>query len=229
MGNNDYMPKRESNPKGFFEDKEVNDINEAILSKILPNRPTFLGKWLFRSIPLHNQRWLSRVPVGTKVRSSSEINARIQKLVSRTPFCFKDPRFSYTLPIWKPFLNKNVFVCVFRNPNDTALSILKECKYDQALYSLSINLKRALQIWELMYKHILEVHRHNGEWLFLHYDQIFNQEGLEKLQSFTGAILDYSFPDASLNRTHADMPINGRVLPVYRQLCGLSGYNDPST
>ncbi|RME58681.1 sulfotransferase family protein, partial [Candidatus Parcubacteria bacterium] len=33
-----FVPPRESNPKGFFEDHEINDINEAILKKVVPHR-----------------------------------------------------------------------------------------------------------------------------------------------------------------------------------------------
>jgi len=65
MGDHLY-PGRESNPKGFFEDPEINGINEALLAQIVPKRPRLFGRWLFRSRPLQWQRWLGRVPVGKK-------------------------------------------------------------------------------------------------------------------------------------------------------------------
>jgi len=223
MGDHLY-PGRESNPKGFFEDPEINGINEALLAQIVPQRPRCFGKWVFRSRPLQGQRWLARVPVDKKIASSPAIIERIQRVTNKEPYCFKDPRFSYTLPAWRPFLKKTVFVCVFRDPASTALSILKECKDASYLHSLSITFDQAVEVWNLMYRHILEVHRHEGEWLFLHYNQVLSGEGIERLETFVDARVDYSFPDATLRRSFSDNPVSEEHRKVYQQLCKLAEY-----
>ena len=34
----DYITPRDSNPKGFFEGREVNDINEKLLQRVVPTK-----------------------------------------------------------------------------------------------------------------------------------------------------------------------------------------------
>jgi hypothetical protein len=216
---------RESNPKGFFEDIEINSINEAILESLTPKRPLILGNIFFRHYPINWQRWLAVISVNKKINSNGNIKERIKKVVLKVPYCFKDPRFSYTLPVWRPFLENVVFLCIFRNPLDTASSILKECKRDIRLHNLSINFRGALKIWEHMYRHIIEIHCKQGDWLFLHYNQVLQGEGLKKLESFTGAHVDHAFPDPALrhHREHNHLPESIRT--VYKQLCKIAGYN----
>jgi hypothetical protein len=227
MGDHLY-PGRESNPKGFFEDPEINGINEVLVAQVVHKRPRLLGKWFFRHRPLQGQRWLACVPVGTKIPSSAAIIERIQRVTQREPYCFKDPRFSYTLSVWRPFLKNTVFVCVFRDPARTALSILKECRDAEYLHGLSISFRQALEVWNLMYRHILEVHRHEGAWLFLHYNQILTERGLDRLEAFVDASVDHSFPDASLRRSFSDNPVPEETSRLYQQLCELAEYEDPN-
>lgn len=135
----DYIRPTDSNPKGFFEGQEINDVNEKILEKIVATRSSFTTRFL-RRVPFleeivkndrpikgKGQLWLARVPLDAHVKSNSSINDQIRHQTARVPFCFKDPRFCYTLPVWRPFLDNHttVFVCVFRDPGDTIKSILQ--------------------------------------------------------------------------------------------------------
>src|SRR5690349_12501793 len=86
------VPANEANPKGFFEDDEINAINEALLAPLTPRRR-----------PAYGWRWLASVPVGTPFACPPELGQRIQAQTARAPFCFKDPRFCYTLPAWRRF------------------------------------------------------------------------------------------------------------------------------
>jgi hypothetical protein len=223
MGAN-LLLSRDANPKGFFEDAEINAINEAILARVVSKRPWLIGKWFFRDRPLLRQRWLSRVSVGKKIMLTPKIAKRIENAVKNTPYCFKDPRFSYTLPVWRPFLGDKVFIAVFRDPATTAHSMLKECRSDANLHSLYIDFRLALQSWSLMYRHILETHRKEGEWMFIHYDQAFKNDALDRMERFTGAHLDRSFPDRSLARTYSDEPVPEEMRKLYQRLCDLAGY-----
>src|SRR5215471_14327363 len=82
------IPADAANPKGYFEDDEINDINEALLAPLTPSR----------SRPACGWRWLAAVPVGTPIPCPPEITERIKAQTDQSPFCFKDPRFCYTLP-----------------------------------------------------------------------------------------------------------------------------------
>jgi hypothetical protein len=218
------LPPTASNPKGYYESVEIETINESLLSRVLPRRPRgFLGRF-FRHRPKKFQRWLARVPVGQEIPCPAEIAARIEHQTRNRPFCFKDPRFSYTLPAWRPFLQDTVFVCVFREPMATAESILKMWKHETYIQSLALNFAGALEVWELMYRHILEIHRHQGDWLFLHYDQVLTGEGIERLERLTGAKADRSFPDATLRRSVSQRPAPAAAQRVYDRLCKLAGY-----
>lgn len=217
-------PIRESNPKGQFEDREINAINETILAQLVPKRIKILGKWFFCDRPVEWQRWLARIPVSTNISSSPEITERIHKMTQREPYCFKDPRFSYTLPVWRPLLRDTIFICVFREPANTASSILKQIQNAPHLQGFSLTFEQALQVWTLMYSHIYEIHRHQGEWLFLHYNQLLTKEGLDRLEYFTGASVDRSFPDPSLRRSFSEIAASQKTLELYNNLCKLAEY-----
>jgi hypothetical protein len=214
MGDHLY-PGRDSNPKGFFEDPEINGINEDILSLVQPD-------WAHPG-----QQWLSRLPLSTSFSSTPAIDQRIRNIVRMEPFCLKDPRFSYTLPVWRPHLNNTVCICVFRDPAVTVHSILKECtKYYPAL---PMNQERALQVWALMYRHIERIHRHYCEFIFVHYDQIFDGDVQAKLERITGASLDRSFPDRALIHSVPDFTPPHEIQKLYRNLCELASRSEFST
>ena len=166
LGGTPY-PARAANPKGFFETHAVNGVNEEILASALPRHPRFEA----------GQRWLAECSLDTQFSSTPDLDARIQRLTARTPFCFKDPRFSYTVPVWRPFLGDALNLCVFRDPALTARSIVKECRTEPYLRSLRLSAERARATWNAMYTQILERHRHIGDWRFVHYEQLLTRAG----------------------------------------------------
>jgi hypothetical protein len=226
----DLYPPRESNPKGFFEGPEINGINEQILSLVAPKDIPFLARIFNRKMVEGHfaladaHRWLDRLPLGTKISSTPEINERIRKATQRAPFCFKDPRFSFTLQVWRPFLTDTVFICVFRDPAATAKSIIKECRDVDHLTKEKMDIQTALEVWTSMYQHILKIQRHEGRWLFIHFNQVLTKEGLDCIETFTGALVDRSFPESSLKRSRSDIQVPKRVQKIYNQLCELAGY-----
>ncbi len=220
----DLISPNLSNPKGFFEDREINSINELLLDGVVPRRPPILGRWFFKNRPRRGANWMAQLPVGIKIQSSSAIVDRIRNAVSREPFCFKDPRFSYTLPAWKPYLRNTGFVCVFRDPATTASSIVKESREPKYARKIVLQFEDAVNLWACLYRHILEIHRHEGEWLFLHYNQVLEGKGLQQLESFLETKVDRSFPDSSLSRSVSTKEVNGKALRLYEDLCDLAGY-----
>jgi len=223
MGNR-LSEERESNPGGNFEDIEINRINEELLAQVAPKRPNFLGNLLFRDRPVLWQRWLSRIPVGTEIPCPPSISQQIAALTQKSPYCFKDPRFSYTLPVWEPFLQNTVFVCIFREPASTALSMLNLSRKAKYLSNLSITFEQAVEVWYLMYKHILDIHSHRGNWLFMHYNQALSKDGLAKLAAFTEATVDYSYPDPSISQSSSSHSTSLAAQQTYQQLCQLADY-----
>jgi hypothetical protein len=228
----DLWDARDANPKGFFEDREINEINEDLLEPVVPRRLSLFGKTFFEHQPIKWQRWLTCLPPDVEIPSSPALIERIKKIVKREPYCLKDPRFSYTLPSWKPFLNNTVFICVFRDPVSTASSIYKECLEVPHLAhpkdGIKISKAQAMKIWTHMYQPILDRHRYQGEWLFIHYNQALTKEGLDKLEEVSRAKVDRSFPTQALSRSQSGAKAPEKSLGIYRDLCQLAGYQEPS-
>ncbi len=231
MGEKLYPPLP-SNPKGFFEWKEINQINEKILSNYGKSFASTIIKRLFKKNlvkdPGRNQRWLLSLSANVDVQGSDSSTAeRIKKVIQREPFCYKDPRFSYTLPVWKRFLKPDTaFICVFREPNVTVESILKECKSRDYLADLWIKRKSAYKVWTNIYSHILS---NNGDALdnffFIHCRQIYGETAITALSGFLNIDLKKDFVDKNLNRTTSQHPMPKKVKVIYRRLCELANYN----
>jgi hypothetical protein len=222
MGDKLWGP-RESNPLGFFEDEEINAINEELIANVTKARPSGVVGGLYRNRPTFGQRWLARVPVGTVIRSTPDLDGRMAAEAEHESFCFKDPRFCYTLPAWRPFVGDAALLCIFREPARTARSILKECETPY-LHSLSIDFDGALEVWTLMYRHVLESHRHEGEWVFVHYDQVFDGSAAPALRKALDVEPDFDFPEQSLRRSSDDGDAGAEAMEVYRELCRLASY-----
>jgi hypothetical protein len=231
MGNAVYQDANIGNPKGQFEDAEVNAINEELLGPALHAYRRAIFNKLFRRRSREDmkvryfQRWLAAIPKSVRIEASPELIERIKALTAKQPFCFKDPRFSYTLPVWRPYIGDAVNICVFRHPAVTAASILNRCKHAEYLRDLPMDTARALRVWQSMYEHILELHYPaGGDWVFLHYDQILDGTGLDRLAKRLDARIDTSFADPALRRSKPVDSIPRPVLRIYHRLCELAGY-----
>ena len=218
LGERLYLP-RTSNPKGFFEAPEVNGCNEALLAPMLEPVPAF-GP---------GQRWLGVPSEGAEPRASTEVVRRIEQLVARSPWCFKDPRFSFTLPAWRPFLHRPGrpepgLVCVFRDPRATIRSLLVECRSAHYLRNVEIDEEHARRLWLATYRTILERHAGEGDWLFVHYDQMLGPDGRQRIAAFSGAELDGEFPDPALRSHEPDGALDDECREVYEELCARAGH-----
>jgi hypothetical protein len=224
MGDNRLAP-RDTNPKGFFEDSEVNHINEELIAQHLKPPIPILGKWLRRDLR-NGQRWLATLPNDLEFHLTAGLQTRITAVTARTPYCYKDPRFCYTLPVWEPFLEDTGFICVFREPLATARSILKECRRNRRLENVRMTLRRAVDIWVAMYEHVLS-HRGDGaDWLFVHYDDVLTGDGVAKLAEFTQATVDHTFPDPRLKRSESKGSVPRQATSLYDKLCQLAEYTE---
>lgn len=229
------LPPTEGNPKGYFESREVEAVNDGLVRTMLT--PTPLEQRLAWVRPLPKQpafdtlepwvkaHWLALIPPGRTPQLKPMFRPQIEALIAHTPFCFKDPRFSYTLPAWRRYLSSDTaFICVFREPAVTAASILKEVESESYLQGITMTFEQVLQLWVYVYRHVLEIHCQQGDWLFLHYDQVLTPEGQQSISQLLDVQVDAQFPDASLQRTHSDQPVPRHVQRIYQQLCTLAGH-----
>lgn len=226
--NADYLKTNRANPKGFFEDLEVNTINEDILRKSLFEIPERFRRKFFPFYTFYRARWLACFPLYYNFRADESIRRRIKKVTELGPFCFKDPRFSYTLPVWEEHLGEQTkYLVVFREPSKTVQSIVRECRDNGALRKLKMNEKRAMKVWLYMYSHILK-HYDSGDkekWFFVHYDQAFDSEKMDQLKNFTKTALSLDFPEKQISRSvENDMKVGRKLYELYDRLNELATY-----
>lgn len=228
MGDN-LLEADSGNPKGYFEDRRVNNVNEDILDPLVPGQPLgIVGELLFPDRLKYGRRWIAEIPLEAEIPEPDGIEEEIRRLVGRRPFCFKDPRFSYTLPVWRPLLpDETGFVVVFRDPLVTARSMVKETS--RVYPRLRFDIERGLRVWTCVYRQILDRHvPEGGSWLFVHYDQFFgSREALSRLEKFSGLEVSADFPDRDLRRTQAppDVAVPSEATDLYERLCERAGYS----
>lgn len=217
----------EANPKGFFEDRGVNAINERLLAPLTPwTLPGLLSRLMPRRIGWL-QRWLAVVPVDAEIASSRSLDRRMAAATSRRPFCLKDPRFCYTLPAWRPHLGDCVFLCVFRHPAVTLTSLRRELDSAPYLRGLELDDDHLLGMWCAAYSHILDLHHVEGEWLFAHYDQVLSGACLAAWSAALGVELSSEFAEPELSRSSAGgRSVPAEALEIYARLRALADYRD---
>lgn len=229
----DLLPPTASNPKGYYESREVNLINEQLLAGLVPpagaavvlgNRSAALLRLRSRRFR-EGQRWLADIPPDAPAPAPSEQMAeRMRGCLQQTPFCLKDPRFSYTVDSWTPIRAANpVFVVVFRHPATTAMSIVDDATRTTYLRDLHVDSGLALRSWLANYRHAL-AHAEDGEWLFVHFDQILYGDGLDVVGTALGVRLDPSFRDPELDRSEPLARAPAAAVAVYAELCARAGW-----
>ncbi len=219
-----FIPVRRGCPKGFFEDREIIRINDKILFHSYPKKHPFSGLWILDYKYCTGNGWLARLGLNARLFSSKEIEERIIRAVQNEPFCYKDPRFCYTLPVWKPFLKKTFFICIFREPEISATSIIKESWDEIYMKNIPIDFSIAVEIWTLMYKHVLEKNYPYKNWIFLHYNQLFTKDSLDRLEKILKIKLNRDFIDISLKRTKSSRIVPEATKEIYNKLCQLAEY-----
>ena len=221
MGEKLHAP-RDSNPKGFFEDAAINQLNDSILSRYTPERTVINGFDYQCDAPGRGQHWLARVPTDVVVTATPEELLQIRHFVERSPFCYKDTRFCYTLHLWQGFASNAKYICVFRPPNIAVESILKECHSQPYLADFSISVNQAYEVWYLMYSHIVERFSKNGDWLFVKYEDVVTGGSISRIEEFTSLKIDDDFPEQQFSRTKTSLIVPDKVSSLYDKLLFLS-------
>lgn len=115
LGNNLMPAAKGNNERGFFEDLDIHNFNQRLISEALDN------DW-DRLEPLQLER------LGAEHRAAAQRLLQ-EKLPERRPFAFKDPRVSLLQPLWETVfdslaIDHRYLICV-RNPLSVAGSLFK--------------------------------------------------------------------------------------------------------
>jgi hypothetical protein len=217
-------PPSDANPRGYFEDAEINELNNRILLKHVPTGPLlYQGIEYLRDCPQRRNAWLARISPDTEIDAAPSDLSTIEYWTGRAPFCYKDPRFCYLLHLWRRSASGAKMLCVFRNPIIAAKSILHNCQTHPPLADFAISVNQAFELWTLCYERVLQRHASSGEWFFVDYDHILDGRALNALESFAGHTVDRSFPDRAYNRTSATFsvpPHTSRIHALLRERAG---------
>lgn len=206
-----YIAARAANPKGFFEDSEVNRINDEIIAEsiagLMRSRCAEHLPWRvkrrFGLLPLPSgTHWVARLPVGAKLRPKEGIAERILERVAHRPFCYKDPRFCYTLPTWLPHLPEGTrCITVFREPEKTIRSILREISEGDYPKWVCSTVSQAASVWCLMYRRVLALDATQVTNMVVHYDSLVDGGSHAAVEAYTGARLEREFCDRGVSRS----------------------------
>jgi len=228
---NHLHPARETNPKGFFEDVVINRINEQILdgfdyNKLNSDYPVFNKPYSPYS-PRRGHRWLTLIKPGTSIACNDDtILDQVRKAIAlKQPFAYKDPRFSYTLPVWQQFLPEDTrFICMFRNPASVIRSVIKECNTVEYLKDFYIDEELAYQVWHNSYRHLLDslTSGLREKMLFVSYEDLVEGKCQEAISAFLDVPLKSDFIEPSLNRTRPDTSYPLYIRKLHLELLDLS-------
>ena len=207
---------RDANPMGFYEDWEINAINDQILAAGVKARTMASPRWHGHSSPKDTnidqpggaQHWLLRWPLDQGLCATASQQRDMARLMRPAPFCFKDPRFSYTLDLWIEALpaahrEKLRSICVFRRPEAVVESLLRELRTEPKLHNVAVSVQGAFSIWWHHYAWILQrlAGQRRQHTLMLDYDDLFTAAGQRSLERFSGRAIRRELPQASLNRS----------------------------
>lgn len=217
----DFHASDEANPKGYFEDVDVNRLNEDLLAPFFgvgPRAP--VGKYLFPFRLTYGYRWLAELPLCATPQAGDGEAERIEAFTDEAPFCYKDPRFAYTFPAWEPHLPEDTCnLVVYRDPGETLNSLQQEGQRVGAKYRF--RQEDAMRNWTSIYTHVLLKHwKTGGDWLFVRYRDLFSEDVYDLLEDVVGVEVDREFADPSLNRQPSEEIHNTGMRAVWQELEG---------
>jgi hypothetical protein len=103
-----------ANPKGYWENKEITVINDAILRR-------YKGKW--DEPPQLAEHWEHEPSLGDLKRKACELID--ERFRGKQLWGFKDPRTCLTLPFWQGLLPEMRYVICLRHPLSVATSLAR--------------------------------------------------------------------------------------------------------
>lgn len=204
---NDLIEPDEHNPEGYFEERLVVMMNDALLN----------------DVGLH--KWFS---VASRAEVLAAAHARgdmMREIVATATPAWKDPRFSWTLEAWMELLPERprVIVCL-RSPDEVVASTLR-------YYGLAGDEPtRAVEYgWRAEYERLLEViDEHKLDAMSVDFAELNAdpEAAVAPLERFIGRKLDPGFVRRDLRHHRGGVPEHLR--DVYRRVAALGAkYRQP--
>jgi hypothetical protein len=192
-----FLPPTSQMPHGYVEDIRVNQWNNQILSQVCDYQGIFRAP----------------VDVGLDFSQATPPDPKgMAELLQRQPYAIKDPRFSFTLPVWKPFLAPNtVCLVLFRDPvGFTASAVRLKKDWD----CITDNTAALRLEWSNTYQHILA---HEDEtFIYIRYNDVLNGSVFPFLEEILGYKIDRTFIKPEL--AHAEQSCPEVLMPLYAKL-----------
>jgi hypothetical protein len=200
------------NPNGFFESQVINKINDAVIRPLMWHPP----HW-----EVH-EPWISVIGMDAKV-PSLEGRDQVKWLMARTPFCYKDPRFSITYPAWKDYLTRDcVKLITFRHPSAYVNSLLRGIKLGEWKW-MRKEPELMLASWVSIYRHIFK--NDDGQFLYFHFNELLTAEGKRRVENCLEAVIPEGLAEAELCHfpSETERVLSVEIVEVYHELCARSG------
>jgi hypothetical protein len=192
-----FLTPKVDNPKGFFEDRYINELNERIMSSVIRFTRIRPLHRVFPRIALHSNGWMALLPPNVAVQASDRQQQEIVALIQHTPYCFKDPRLSYVYPAWKPFVTDATMIVVFRHPAEVCVSVMSFFSRRKVGYSPSF----IFAVWLRVHEYILKYAQAGGRWLFVNYRDLLTGEALSHIETELQTTVNNRVIEPSLNRS----------------------------
>jgi GT2 family glycosyltransferase len=174
LGSN-FLNPSEDNPRGFFENFDIAQINEKLLT-------TMNSAWDGLS-PLSDKWWIRE---DIKIHKEEIVKVIQRELRGSVLAGFKDPRISRLLPVWKIIFEEVSmhphFVILLRNPIEVADSLRKRNGFP---------LEKSLLLW-MNYMLDAEFYTRGLPRVFVSFDDLL--KNIEKVIGRISTALNLSFP-----------------------------------
>jgi len=194
-----------SNVKGYYEDQQINNVNNQVINRMMRGTAWDQVRERFRAPVQRDARcWWMATPAKVPDVAVPPITLeRMRPNLERQPFCLKDPRFSTTLKAWMPHLPEGTrFLAVFREPGKVVDSMLRDAreKYDPPLPTRA---KDAATAYLRVYTRLLDEWSDTESWMFVDFNDLINGDAIDALEAFAQTAVDRSEIDPSISRAKA--------------------------
>jgi hypothetical protein len=214
------LPANSANPKGFWERKDVVQVNNELLQYQNCNWLNVFG-------------WNSDRTSFSPPKIMQHLTQIIGELDAHKPWAIKDPRLCMTLPCWLPFLKTPIAVIMARDPLEAARSLQLrdgvEIAHGLALWEYyAVGVVRAAAALpkifigheELMGAPLSAVQR-------LHQELSVHVSGLSlPLEQAVLSFVDPSLHRAKLSDVDADVVISPHQQSLYAMLSGQKPFDE---
>jgi hypothetical protein len=198
----DLVPADKSNADGYFEERAVIAVNDAIVE----------------AAGLHP--WFSTASRGDVIAAARPHLDAMRGMAREATPAWKDPRFAWTLEAWLPALPSppRLIVCL-RSPDEVAASTLRY--YGRADDEEAT--RAALHVWRSQYERLLDViNQHALDAVCVEYSALQNDtmQELETIERFVGCPL--AAEDVRRDLRHHELAVAPELGELYGRVRALS-------